>query len=43
MSENDDSTTLVELLMDPEVLAWLEDYRPRRPDEPEDDDAPAAA
>jgi hypothetical protein len=35
--------SLVELLMDAEVLAWLEDYRPPRPDETEDDDAPAAA
>jgi hypothetical protein len=35
--------SLVELLMDAEVLAWLEDYRPPRPDEGEDDDTPAAA
>jgi hypothetical protein len=35
--------TVVELwLHEPEIVAWLEDYRPD-PDEAPDDDAPAAA
>jgi hypothetical protein len=44
MSERDESTTttLELLLSEPEVVAWLADYRPV-PDEAPDDDAPAAA
>jgi len=35
--------TVVELLLrEPEIVAWLEDYRPA-PDEAPDDDAPVAA
>jgi hypothetical protein len=38
--------TVVELLLhEPEIVAWLADYRPQyeRPDEAPDDDAPQAA
>jgi hypothetical protein len=44
MSERDEATTttLELLLSEPEVVAWLADYRPA-PDEAPDDDAPAAA
>jgi hypothetical protein len=35
--------TVVELLLrEPEIVAWLEDYRPQ-PDEAPDDEPPAAA
>jgi hypothetical protein len=49
MSEPEESGgTVVELmLLEPEIVAWLEDYRPRPRQagvtEPEDDDPPAAA
>jgi hypothetical protein len=44
MSERDESTTttLELLLSEPEVVAWLADYRPV-PDDAPDDDAPQAA
>jgi hypothetical protein len=45
MSKRDESTTtttLELLLSEPEVVAWLSDYRPV-PDEAPDDDEPAAA
>jgi hypothetical protein len=44
MNEEEESRgTIVELLLDePEIVAWLADYRPE-PDEAPDDDAPAAA
>jgi hypothetical protein len=44
MSERDTSTTttLELLLSEPEVVAWLADYRPD-PDEAPDDDEPQAA
>ena len=43
MSEREESGAVVELLLrDPEVVAWLEDYRPR-PDEAPDDEPPRAA
>lgn len=44
MSERDEATTttLELLLSEPEVVAWLSDYRPV-PDEAPDDDGPAAA
>jgi hypothetical protein len=44
MSEEEEPRgTVVELLLrEPEIVAWLEDYRPA-PKEPPDDDAPAAA
>ena len=31
------------LLREPEIVAWLEDYRRPQPDEAPDDDTPAAA
>jgi hypothetical protein len=44
MSEEEDRHgTVVELLLhEPEIVAWLEDYRPP-PDAAPDDDPPAAA
>jgi hypothetical protein len=45
MSESEETGgTVVELmLLEPEIVAWLEDYRPQ-PEEPaEDDDPPRAA
>ena len=43
MSEQENNGTVLELLLsEPEVVAWLSDYRPA-PDEAPDDDAPAAA
>lgn len=43
MSERDEPGTVLELrLSEPRVVAWLEDYRPK-PDEAPDDDEPAAA
>ena len=43
MSEEEEPRgTVVELLLhEPEIVAWLEDYRPA-PDEAPDDDTPAA-
>ena len=47
MSTHDESTTtttLELLLSEPEVVAWLSDYRPAPDEAPDDgDDAPAAA
>jgi len=44
MSEREDTATGVELLLlEPEIVAWLDDYRRPTPDEPEDDVPPAAA
>lgn len=41
--EEESGGTVVELLLrEPEVVAWLADYRPD-PDEASDDDTPAAA
>jgi hypothetical protein len=44
MSEDEETRgTVVELLLrEPEIVAWLEDYRPK-PDEAPDDEPPAAA
>lgn len=43
MSESEEGATVVELLLrEPEVVAWLEDYRPE-PDESPDDEPPRAA
>jgi hypothetical protein len=44
MSEPDETGgTVVELmLLEPEIVAWLEDYRPEAP-KPEDDEPPRAA
>ncbi|MDX6466897.1 MAG: hypothetical protein QOI27_1937 [Gaiellaceae bacterium] len=45
MTERDESTTttLELLLSEPDVVAWLEDYRPVPDEAPDDDDAPEAA
>jgi hypothetical protein len=41
--EEEPRGTVVELMLrEPEIVAWLEDYRPE-PDEAPDDDTPAAA
>ncbi|HLX19949.1 MAG TPA: hypothetical protein VKR23_07335 [Gaiellaceae bacterium] len=42
MSEREDGTVVELLLREPEIVAWLDDYRPE-PDEAEDDDPPPAA
>jgi len=42
VTEREETAALELLLMDPDVVAWLEDYRPP-PDEAEDDEPPAAA
>jgi hypothetical protein len=43
MSEREDGATVVELLLrEPEIVAWLDDYR-NDDDGDTDDDAPAAA
>ena len=43
MSEREESATGLELLLEePDIVAWLNDYRPR-PDDAEDDEPPAAA
>ena len=41
MSERED-TNVVELLRDPVIVAWLDDYRPE-PVEADDDEPPHAA
>jgi len=45
MSEHEESSaTVVELLLhEPEIVAWLEDYRPEHDEEPDDDEPPRAA
>jgi hypothetical protein len=45
MSEREQETTAVELLLqEPEIVAWLDDYRPRPHEEDDaDDDGPWAA
>ena len=46
MSEDEETRggTVVELLLrEPEIVAWLEDYRPKPDEAPDDDDPPAAA
>jgi len=46
MSESEQGATVVELLLrEPEIVAWLDDYRPPQPwtESGEDDDPPAAA
>jgi len=42
VSEREDGTVVELLLREPEIVAWLDDYRPE-PDEAEDDDPPPAA
>jgi hypothetical protein len=42
--EEESGGTVVELLLrEPEVVAWLADYRPHPDEAPDDDDTPAAA
>jgi hypothetical protein len=45
MHEEEESRgTVVELLLrEPEVVAWLADYRPAPDEAPDDDDTPTAA
>ena len=43
MNERKETATVVELLLrEPEIVAWLEDYR-QAPDEASDDDEPPRA
>ena len=42
MSDERDSNVVELLLREPEIVAWLEDYRPK-PDEAPDDEPPQAA
>jgi hypothetical protein len=43
MTEREETGRVVELLLrEPEIVAWLEDYRPQ-PDEASDDDEPPRA
>jgi hypothetical protein len=41
MTERDEGTVVELLLREPEIVAWLEDYR--EPDEAPDDDEPPRA
>jgi hypothetical protein len=44
MSERDEGGTVVELLLrEPEIVAWLDDYRPEPEETPDDDEPPRAA
>jgi hypothetical protein len=44
VSEHEGTTRGVELLLaEPEIVAWLSDYRPDPEEAPEDDDPPQAA
>ena len=45
VSDRDDANgTVVELLLrEPEIVAWLEDYRPAPDDAPDDPEPPRAA
>ena len=44
MSEGEERGTVVELLLlEPEIVAWLDDYRPEPDDAPDDDEPPRAA
>ena len=43
MSEAEEGGSAVELLLlEPEIVAWLDDYRPERDETPEDDPPEAA-
>jgi len=42
MSEEATTTVVELLLLEPEIVAWLDDYRPE-PEETADDDPPDAA
>lgn len=44
MSEDRDQGTVVELLLrEPEIVAWLDDYRAEPDEAPDDDEPPRAA
>ena len=44
MSEDEATTRGIELLLqEPEIVAWLSDYRRPAPEEVDDDDSPQAA
>ena len=44
MTEREEKGNVVELLLrQPEIVAWLEDYRPEPDEAPEDDEPPRAA
>ncbi len=44
MTDNEQQGTVIELLLrEPEILAWLDDYRPQPEDGDEDDEPPRAA
>jgi hypothetical protein len=44
MSEDRDQGTVVELLLrEPEIVAWLDDYRTEPDEAPDDDEPPHAA
>ena len=44
MSEREEGTTIVELLLrEPEIVAWLDDRRPDPDEAPDDDEPPRAA
>jgi len=44
MTEREDTGNVVELLLrEPQIVAWLEDYRPQPDEAPEDDEPPRAA
>ena len=36
-------TTVELILLEPEIVAWLDDYRPERQDDDENDEPPTAA
>ena len=44
MKEREENGNVVELLLrEPEIVAWLEDYRPEPDEAPDDDEPPRAA
>jgi hypothetical protein len=44
MNEHERKGTVIELLLrEPEIVAWLDDFRHPEPEEAEDDEPPAAA
>jgi hypothetical protein len=43
MNEREEGTVVELLLREPEIVAWLEDYRPEPEQAPEDDPPPRAA
>jgi hypothetical protein len=41
--EQPGGSTVELILLEPEIVAWLDDYRPERQDDDEDNEPPAAA